>query len=113
MSLTNFQQQQAQKILSMYNNVVGNILEKSEDNDELEKAHPVGYINAHGKQKQADGTWKYVGKAKKEDQKVSVKKEKPSNEPQGKESVKKESPSTKSQSKEEIIKNLNSLANKD
>lgn len=28
----------------------------------LEKAHPVGYINAHGKQKQADGTWKYVGR---------------------------------------------------
>ena len=30
--------------------------------DFLEKAHPVGYINAHGKQKQADGTWKYVGR---------------------------------------------------
>lgn len=33
--------------------------------DELEKGLPVGHINAHGKQKQADGSWKYVKKGSK------------------------------------------------
>lgn len=32
---------------------------------DLEKGHPVGYINTYGKQKQADGSWKYVGKGRK------------------------------------------------
>jgi len=34
------------------------------DVNDLEKALPVGHINAHGKQKQSDGTWKYVKKGK-------------------------------------------------
>lgn len=37
----------------------------SEDVDpEFAKALPVGHINAYGKQKQSDGSWKYVGKNK-------------------------------------------------
>lgn len=44
-------------------------LKKAEDAEEIlgtgefEKGHPVGYINKYGKQKQGDGSWKYVGKA--------------------------------------------------
>lgn len=33
------------------------------DPAEFSKGHPVGYINKYGKQKQGDGSWKYVGKA--------------------------------------------------
>jgi len=31
---------------------------------EFSKGHPVGYINKYGKQKQGDGSWKYVGGGK-------------------------------------------------
>ena len=47
-----FEKSQSAKLLACY---------LSED---LEKGHPVGYINAHGKQKQADGSYKYIGKNK-------------------------------------------------
>lgn len=38
------------------------INEFNDDDPEFAKGHPVGYINKYGKQKQSDGSWKYVGK---------------------------------------------------
>ena len=54
--MNTFEKSQAVKILATYM--------APEELEDLEKGHPVGHINAHGKQKQADGSWKYVGKNK-------------------------------------------------
>lgn len=54
--MNTFEKSQAAKMLACYIT--------PEELEDIEKGHPVGYINAHGKQKQADGSWKYVGKNK-------------------------------------------------
>lgn len=38
------------------------LVQERTETGEFEKGHPVGYINKYGKQKQGDGSWKYVGK---------------------------------------------------
>lgn len=52
--MNNFQQQQAAKILASYVN--------SGEFEDIEKAHPIGFINKYGYKKQADGSWKYASK---------------------------------------------------
>lgn len=60
--MNTFQQQQAAKMLACY--ITPEEIQKSLEDNDIEKAHPVGYINKNGYQKQADGKYKYVGKNK-------------------------------------------------
>ena len=60
--MNTFQKSQAVKMLACY--ITPEEIQKSLEGNDIEKGHPAGYINAHGKQKQADGSWKYVGKGK-------------------------------------------------
>lgn len=53
--MNEFHKHRAASILACYSNA----------DDIIEKAHPVGYINKNGYQKQADGSYKYLGKAAK------------------------------------------------
>lgn len=54
--MNTFQKSQAAKMLACYTT--------PEELGDIEKAIAVGTINKYGKQKQADGSWKYVGKNK-------------------------------------------------
>mgnify|MGYP000872851666 CR=1 FL=1 len=55
--MNTFQKSQAAKMLACY--------VTPEELGDIEKAIAVGTINKYGKQKQPDGSWKYVGKGKK------------------------------------------------